>query len=198
MTLTYLGFFIPENILDEIQNDGVTNSVQTTRFAHKFLMAISKHFSVVNISSPSVVEFPASNKVFTRGLTFSSCCQTSTVFPLINVFGIKNLMQILWPLALIIKRPSDYYICHGLNLSYIIVLCLVKLVTRSPICILVTDPPDTGTQLDGYGKRFFRKAYISLIGLLIKNFDGMIALSPSFKELFEFEGKFIFIEGVYE
>tara|TARA_B110000908_G_C10123891_1_gene388911 strand:- start:621 stop:806 length:186 start_codon:yes stop_codon:yes gene_type:complete len=61
---------------------------------------------------------------------------------------------------------------------------------------LLTDPPVLSSQLDGYAKRLFRKAYISLIGLLIRNFDGMIALSPAFKELFNFEGQFIFIEGV--
>ena len=197
MTLTYLGFCIPEDLLDEVQNDGVTNSVQTTRFAEKFLKSISPHCDVFNISCPSVVEFPVSNKFFTRGSRFTSCCQSNIVFPLINIFLIKHLLQIICPLALIIKRPSDQYVCHGLNLSYIVVLCLVKLVTRSPICILLTDPPVSKAPLDSAGKCLFRKMYIALIGFFIKYFDGMIALSPAFRDLFRYEGKFIYIEGVY-
>ena len=198
MTLTYLGFSIPENLLDEVQNDGVTNSVQTTRFAEKFLKSISPHFNVINISCPSIVEFPVSNKLFTRGENFTtSYCQSNIVFPLINIFLVKNLFQILCPLALIIKRPSDQYICHGLNLSYIVVLCLVKFVTRSPISILLTDPPVLTTALDSPIKRLFRKMYIALVIFFIKYFDGMIALSPVFKELFKYKGKFLYIEGIY-
>jgi hypothetical protein len=52
--------------------------------------------------------------------------------------------------------------------------------------------------LDGAGKRLFRKMYVALIGCFIKYFDGMIALSPAFKDLFRYEGKFLYIEGVYD
>ena len=195
--MTYLGFCISDPLLQKIHDDGITNSMQTTKFARKFLDTLSMHYEVTNISSPSVIEFPKSAVFFTPGELPSKRKKNNFVFPLINIFIIKNVLQFICPLLIILFRiRSPVYICHGFNLSYMLTLYFVKLVINARIVLLATDPPLAVSLRDSRLKRCARWIYVLVVRHMVNRFDGMIALSPEFASLLNFRGKFLYIEGI--
>ena len=196
LKLTYLGFYVSDDLFAAVNLDVNNNSVQTHNFAGKILKALSKYYVIYNLSCPSIVEYPRSKLFFTRPEYSENSCQKNIVFPLINIFFVKQFLQFIFSLFLVVRYPADRYVCHGLSLPYILTLILIKKLKRSSIGILVTDPPVSQSTLDGFMKRHFRRLYLFLVLNLIRNFDFMIGLSPDFKEAFKYEGEFLFIEGV--
>ncbi len=196
MKLTYLGFHVSDNLFGTINSDGANNSIQTQNFSGKFLKALSRNYQTYNFSCPSMVEFPKSKILFTKFESFENSCEKNIVFPIINIFILKQIGQFICALFLVVRHPSSHYICHGLNLPHMLALVLIKFFFGASICILVTDPPVSQSKFDGFIKRYFRFSYIYTVGVLVNKFDYMIALSPALREVFSFKGRFLFIEGV--
>jgi hypothetical protein len=196
MKLTYLGFHVSDSLFGAINCDGANNSVQTQKFSGKILKALSQNYQTYNFSCPSMVEYPKSKVLFTKFESFENDCEKNIVFPVINVFILKQIGQFICALFLVVRHPSAHYICHGLNLPHMLALVLMKLFSGASICILVTDPPVSESKFDGFIKRHSRLSYIYVVGVLVNKFDYMIALSPALREVFNFKGKFLFIEGV--
>lgn len=196
MKLVYLGFHVSDNLFRTINYEPANNSIQTQNFSGKLLKALSQNYQTYNFSCPSMVEFPKSKILFTKFERFDNDCEKNLVFPVINIFILKQIGQFICALFLVVRHPSAHYICHGLNLPHMLVLVLAKFLFGASICILVTDPPVSQSKFDGFIKRYFRVSYIYTVGILVNKFDYMIALSPALRDVFGFKGKFLFIEGV--
>ena len=197
----FLGFNLPEDEFKEVIRNDKGMPVQTQKFGNAIIDGITQNgYSVVQVSTHPVMNFPKNKKVFFKYKKNYSGCEVGYIIPFINVLGFKHITRFLAVFflgakILLFTKPK-YLLIHGVHSPYLIFGVLAKIIFGVKVVPIVTDPPAQIIKTDGIFTSILKSVDRAIVLSIINKFSGLIVLSRFIAEDFAPSVRSLTIEGI--
>jgi glycosyltransferase involved in cell wall biosynthesis len=203
--ILFVGFTIPDDIIDEICRIDRYLPVQTHQFAWGIVRGLEINDANVDLLSSEPVGVYPSNpgilfnlKKWARGNG-----SWNVIMPFINLPILKHITRFLASMLLIgswlFMRRRDRTKCillHGVHSPFLYAGLILRQFSNFNIITIVTDPP--GVELPGESSftKWLRKVDVSLVSRALKQMDGLVTLTKQLSRHYAPEVPSILIEGI--
>lgn len=197
----FLGFTLPQNMIDELLRHEKSMPIQTLSFANNFRASLESNDShVILASTYPVTNYPNNSNIFFGFKNFNIDSSLGFTIPFINIIGLKHLSRLISGYTLLKSRLSlcnidnTAIIIHGIHSPFLLIgFILRKLYGIKVICI-VTDPPSDISKYPTL-ERIMRVIDKKLIFHFLRNIDGIITLSELFIKDHSLKVPYIVLDG---
>lgn len=184
-SILYLGFAIPKEIQDEVNESDSLPHFATNKFSWSLVKALNFSFKEIYIiSSAEIRNYPAAKRIFFRTQKFQSSNYKGLFIGFINIILLKHISRLVilfFKIGRIIKKKQiKHIIVHGTHTPFMLVALWSKWVYNTQIAILLTDQHGAEVPSDGFLGRVFRNADTKIMLSMLKRMDSFICLSELF------------------
>lgn len=201
MKYIFLGFAVPDLVMQDILNSDKSMPIQTHKFGWSFIECLKKSSSdVYAISVLPVTNFPHYPSIFCKGSVHEERGVKIKILPFINLLGIKHITRFFTCLTELCKcaifTNDRLLIVHGVHSPFLLASLLAKLLFGFKIVVILTDPPSVLNKFDTLFSIILKKIDFFVIKILLRNFDGGVVLSKPLRDDFLSNMPTILIEGI--
>lgn len=178
-----LGFTIPDDAANVLFNLDPLPSIQTHKFAWSFTNALNKTKNNVRLLSCSPVQsYPLVNKIIFRRYEFFGPKNVEGIhLAFINFPVLKHITRFLACLNstpyILLRWKIDTIFIHGVHSPYLVYGLLLR-AAGLKVVVIITDPPGVLISSDNLISIFLKKLDRFIVHMCLRNFDGIISLSP--------------------
>lgn len=202
MKYIFLGFAVPDTVMEQILISDKNMPVQTHKFGWSFIECLKRKGSdVYVISAIPVTNFPHYPSIFCKGSMQEERGVKIKMLPFINLLGIKHVTRFFSCLTELCKcallTNDRVLIVHGVHSPFLFASSIAKFLFGFKIVVILTDPPSVLSKFDGLLSRILKKIDFFAIKFLLRNFDGGVILSKPLGDDFLSNKPTILIEGIF-
>jgi glycosyltransferase involved in cell wall biosynthesis len=203
--ILFVGFTVPEDIIDDICRIDRYLPVQTHQFAWSVVSGLEINGANVDLlSSEPVGVYPSNPRILFNFKKWNRGNGSwNIIIPFINLPILKHLTRFMASVLLIgswlFIRRQDQTKCillHGVHSPFLYAGLIIRRFSNVNIITIMTDPP--GVELPGESTftKWLRKVDVSIIGRALKQMDGLVTLTKQLSQHFAPEVPSIVIEGI--
>lgn len=199
--VTLVGFLLPQERFKEVYRSDPNNSAQTQVFGEQFAAALKYGGAQLNLLSfAPVVSFPYNRKVFFRTAKFSHLGVPGVELGFVNIPLLKHvsrlLMCLIHGLCLIRKNDTGIVVIHGVHSPFLLFGLVSRLLLGTSTVVIVTDAPNVGHEYEGRFVKRLKATDAKIIQVLLKRFNGVIALTPALAQDYAPNLPHLVVEGI--
>lgn len=203
----FLGFLIPEEVMEQVLLEDKLPQIQTHKFIGNFVKTIeqSNDIELTFISSRPVSDFPYYKKKVIKKAEWECIVNNKKrriiELPFINTFIFKIFSRFISSFFVTFKRlyevKSSGIIVYSVHLPFMLSGVILSKMFSIPVIALWTDPPSISNKLDSKLKNNFRKIELQISKYLMSKFDRVISLTPSLGSDFNKNDIYV-LEGIVD
>lgn len=201
MNISFIGFTVPESIINEILLIDTSMPIQTYNFSWAIVDALVTNGTKVNlISTHPITNYPNNPLLLINKSFFSIDNVNGVLLPFINILILKHISRFISVLLLGIPRvrkfKSDVILVHGVHSPFLYFAILSKILLNKKIVVILTDPPSQSYPTDSKISLILKHFDKFLIKKSLLKFDGIIALTKALADDFAPSIPYIVLEGI--
>lgn len=197
--ILFLGFAIPDDVVNKIFQLDKNPAIQTHKFGWSFISSLSQFCSPLLLSTMPVSNYPSNKKIFFNGGRFLEKNCEGIYIPFINILILKHISRFFSAFFILIfliftQNFKNIYV-HGVHSPYLI-LCYIFSFFGIKYHIVLTDPAGVILPDDSKVSQCLKKIDRSLVGYFIRNADTVVCLSPHLVKHYKINSNYIVFPGI--
>lgn len=208
MRILFLGFTIPEKLMEEIAFYDPFPQGQANKLQWNFINGFKKNNigKLDILSSLPIFDYPHSPYFIAKGSKFHAGKSQGIIFPYVNVVGLKHISRfmmcswylILWHIKYRDENIEKRIILYGLNSAYLLALVFVKTLLKIKVVNIITDIPIDDNLKESALRKYLRSIDKLFLNYLMQKMNGSVVLTKEIARDYIPKLPTLVVEGMIE
>lgn len=202
-----VGFTVPDDVMEDICRSDRFMPIQTHKFSWSLVRGLESNGLCVDlISAQPVGTYPSNPNILFKYTTWDrGNCSINIMLPFVNLFALKHITRFFSCMLMTGRWVSRVGLCrektiiiHGVHSPFLYAVLIIKLVSKSKVLVIFTDPPGVPLPDEFILTKLFRKIDIFVIKYALKLMNGLIVLTRYLSEDYAPQVPSIIVEGIID